>query len=115
VLVGEYKLSLLKFIYRYSWIILFAGLVAAGLFFLFTPKWRKYLSLQETRNTMVKQNNAKSEEIKEFKIKQERFTSEPAFVERTARETGMVTSDEVVYRFRDSKGKVPSSHQKQGE
>jgi cell division protein FtsB len=59
---------------------------------------------------MIKQNNAKSEEIKEFKIKQERFTSEPAFVERTAREAGMVTSDEIVYKFRDSKGKVPAGN-----
>jgi cell division protein FtsB len=89
---------------------LFIGLVITGLFFLFMPKWHKYLSLQETRNTMVDQNNAKAEEIKEFKIKQERFTSEPAFVERTARETGMVTSDEVVYKFKDANGKVPAGN-----
>lgn len=95
-----------KLIYRFA-LLLLAVLVVIGLVVLFIPKFRKYSHMQETRDKMVADNSDKSEEIKNFKIKQERFTSEPAFVERTAREAGMVTSDEIVYKFKDANGKMP--------
>ena len=98
-----------KLIYRFA-LLLLAVLIVIGLVVLFIPKFQKYSRMQETRDKMVADNSDKSEEIKKFKIKQERFTSEPAFVERTAREAGMVSSDEIVYKFKDANGKMPENN-----
>jgi len=73
-----------------------------GAICLFVPKYREYSNLQKERDEKVQQNGEKSEAIKDLKEKQERFTTEPAFVERTARKSGMVTKDEIVYRFKSS-------------
>ncbi len=101
-------MSTWRLIYRFSWALL-GVLVIIGLLCVFTPKCRSLSRLQTTRNTLQEQNEAKEEEIKDLKIKQERFTTEPAFVERTARESGMVKPDEVVYKFTDANGKVPET------
>jgi cell division protein FtsB len=95
-------------IYRFSWALL-AVLVCIGLLCVFTPKCRTLSRLQKTRNDLEVDNSEKAEEITDLKIRQERFTSEPAFVERTAREAGMVTPDEVVYKFTDANGKMPET------
>ncbi len=99
-------MNIYKLIYRFSWFLLVI-LALIGLLFIFTPKLNKYSKLQNTRNNLEDNNCAKTAEIKDFKIKQERFTTEPKFVERTAREAGMVAPDEVVYKFKDANGKVP--------
>jgi len=85
-------------------------LAIIGLVIVFTPKLHRYSKLQNTRSELEDQSIAKTEAIKELKIKQDRFTSEPRFVERTAREAGMVTPDEVVYKFKDVNGKVPDTN-----
>ncbi len=81
-----------------------------GLIVVFTPKMHRYSKLQKTRSELEELSISKTEEIKDFKIKQDRFTTEPGFVERTAREAGMVTPDEVVYKFKDANGKVPDTN-----
>jgi len=101
-------MSTWRLIYRFSWALL-GVLVIIGLLCVFTPKCRSLSRLQTTRNTLQEQNAEKEEEIKDLKIRQERFTTEPAFVERTARESGMVKPDEVVYKFTDANGKVPET------
>ena len=95
-------------IYRFSWALL-AVLVGIGLLCVFTPKCHTLSCLQRTRAELDAKNSAKAEEITDLKIRQERFSSEPAFVERTAREAGMVTKDEVVYKFTDANGKIPEA------
>ena len=102
-------MNIWKLIYRFSWLLL-AVLVVIGLICLFTPKFREYTSLRNTRDQKRLENSEKIAQIKDFKIKQERFTSEPAFVERTAREAGMVTTDEIVYKFKDANGKIPDAN-----
>jgi len=92
-------------IVKFSWGVL-AALILIGVMLLSIPKWQQYRKLQHKRNAMEARNLAKSEEIKDLKIKQERFTSEADFVKRTAREAGMVSKDEVVYKFKDPHGKV---------
>ena len=98
-----------KVIYRFSWFLMII-LSLIGLIVVFTPKLHRYSKLQNTRSKLEEQSIAKTEEIKNFKVKQDRFTSEPSFVERTAREAGMVTADEVVYKFKDANGKVPDTN-----
>jgi cell division protein FtsB len=93
-------------IYRFSWGLL-AVLIVIGLLCVFTPKCRTLSRLQTTRTDLEQKNTDTTAEIKDLKIKQERFTSEPAFVERTARESGMVAPGEVIYKFTDPNGKIP--------
>ena len=97
-------------IYRFSWALL-GVLVIIGLLCLFSPKCQKLTQLQKTRNELAAKNTEREDEIKDLKIKQERFTSDPAFVEHTAREAGMVTDGEVVYKFTDANGKIPEPPQ----
>ncbi len=99
-------MSTWRLIYRFSWALL-GVLVVIGLLCVFTPKCRSLTRLQKTRAEIEQQNADKEDEIKDLKVKQERFTTEPAFVERTARESGMVSPNEIVYKFTDANGKVP--------
>jgi cell division protein FtsB len=101
-------MSTWRLIYRFSWALL-AVLVAIGLLCVFTPKCHTLTQLQKTRNKLEAKNAEQAAEIKELKIKQERFTSDPAFVEHTARAEGMVTEGEVVYKFTDPNGRVPET------
>ena len=91
-------------IYRIITIIIVIILII-GAIILFQPKRSEYLRLQKRRDALAAQNAAKTETIKELKIKQDRFSTEPAFVERTAREAGMVSKDEIVYKFKNADGR----------
>ncbi len=94
-------MSAWKLIYRFSWSVL-AVLVIIGLVCVFTPKCRALTGLRETRGTLELANADLVEEIKTLRIRQERFTTEPAYVERTAREIGMIRPGETVYIFTNS-------------
>jgi len=85
-------------IYRFSWGLL-AVLAAIGLFLLFTPKARKIAYLQRVKLQLEERNTEKADQIKNLQSRQERFISDPEFVEHTAREAGLVMPDEIVYKF----------------
>lgn len=93
-------MNIWRLIYQFSWGLL-AVLMVIGLLCVFTPKCHTLNRLQNKRDALEVKNAAKATAIKDLKIKQERFTTEPAFVERTARESGMVTPGEKVYKFKD--------------
>lgn len=90
-------------IYRFSWGLL-AVLIAIGFILIFTPKTRKLAQLQGVKAQIEEQNAQKAEQIKELKTRQERFNSDPEFVEHTAREAGMIMPDETVYKFTTDQG-----------
>lgn len=104
-------MSITQWVYRIAGIIALI-IFAIGAICLFVPKYREYAGLQKKRDIMVEQNREKSEQIKALKEKQERFTTEPAFVERTARKAGMVTKDEIVYKFKDTGSASSNNHRK---
>lgn len=89
-----------RVIYRFSWVLL-ALLIVIGLILIFTPKTAKMAELQARKAELERQNADKARQIKELQIRQERFISDPEFVEHTAREAGMVMPDETVYKFSD--------------
>ncbi len=91
-------MNLWNLIYRLSWGLL-AILVLIGLALVFTPKARELARLQAIKTGLETSNAEKSEQIKELQIRQERFVSDPEYVEQTARESGLVMADEVVYKF----------------
>jgi cell division protein FtsB len=73
-------------------------LVTIAMIWAFVPKINRYRDSSEKRVELQDENRRLSEEVKTLQSKQERFTSDPLFVERTAREIGMVKPDEVVFK-----------------
>lgn len=96
-----------QLIYRFSWSLL-AVLCIIGLIAVFTPRCRSLGRLRETKRTMEEENAKLVTDIKDLRIRQERFTTEPAYVERTAREIGMVKPGETVYMFTNQSGQAIS-------
>ncbi len=91
-------MNLWNLIYRLSWGLL-ALLVLVGLVLVFTPKARELTRLQSIKAQLETRNAEKADQIKTLQIRQERFVSDPEYVEQTAREAGLVMADEVVYKF----------------
>lgn len=78
-------------------IIIILGLTGMLLFFL--PKLRESHQLHRTKASL-EENNARMEtQIRLLESKCKRFNYDKEFVERTARELGMVKPDETVYKF----------------
>lgn len=75
------------------------ALFAVTLICVFLPKCHSLRELQRKKAVLQKENRETEAQIRELKLKQERFSSDPSFVERTARETGMVKPDESVVKF----------------
>lgn len=87
-----------KTVYRFALVILFV-LFAVVLACVFLPKSRELQGLQKTKATLEQENRLTEEQIAELRTKRERFESDPAYVERTARKEGMVRPGETVYKF----------------
>ena len=78
-------------------IIIILGLTGVLLFFL--PKLRESQQLQRSKATLEESNNRMEAQIRLLESKCKRFNYDKEFVERTARELGMVKPDETVYKF----------------
>ena len=85
-------------IYRFAWGALLV-LCAIGLILIFIPKINEMRELRERREAFEKETAATRDAIRERMIKLERFADDAAFVERTAREEGMIKTNEVLFRF----------------
>jgi len=77
--------------------IIILGLVGVLSFFL--PKLRESQQLQRTKTALDEENNRMEMQIRLLESKRKRFNYDKEFVERTARELGMVKPDETVYKF----------------
>lgn len=91
-------MNIWNIIYRFSWGLL-AILIVIGFILIFTPKVRLWAGLQRDKAEIETRSAEKTEQIKDLQIRQERFVSDPEFVEHTAREAGLVMAGEVVYKF----------------
>lgn len=85
-------------IYKVAWVIL-AALFLIGLACIFMPKCNRERELHRKKIELEQQNRDLTERAEDLKIKQERFRSDPDFVERTARDAGMLKPDEVLFLF----------------
>ena len=73
------------------------GLLAVVSFFL--PKLREIRQQQRTKAAFEEENNRLKSSVRQLETKRKRFNYDKVFVERTAREIGMVKEDETVYKF----------------
>ena len=85
-------------IYRSAWGLLLV-LILIGLVFLFLPKCHSIRALQDKRGALEEEAREIAEDTRALQERRERFQSDPVFVERVAREAGMVRQNEVVFKF----------------
>ena len=74
-------------------------LVTIAIISAFVPKLRKHHEEYRKRTEFQQENRILAEQVKVLRNKQERFTRDPNYVERTAREIGMVKPDEMVFKY----------------
>lgn len=82
--------------------IVILGLV--GLTFLFLPKLNQLRNMQKQKDGLEQENKEMERKISELKQVQEKFNTDPAFVERMGREAGLVKSNEVIFRLSETPG-----------
>ncbi len=91
------------FIYRLALAIFVAMLVVAAVS-LFLPKIRQNQERHRRVLALEEERRAKEDQVKQLELQQDRFLSDPAAVERVAREElGKARSGETIYRFTDRK------------
>jgi cell division protein FtsB len=88
-------------LYRLAWGVLLA-LFLVVLTCIFLPKCREHRQLQKTKASLTESNQQKEADIRALVDKQQKFRTDPAFVERTAREAGLIKPNETVFRFSSS-------------
>ena len=74
-------------------------LMVIGLICLFLPKCHRIRELQRKKAVLQEENSNLDLAARNLRLKRERFKSDPVFVERVAREAGMVRTDETVFKF----------------
>ena len=89
---------LLKIITQTTLLIALVIVVAGGLFIL-PPKVAQLHRLELQRNELMRKIEHKSREIEVLKYKQQRFSSDPEFVEYIARQNKRVRPNELVFVF----------------
>jgi len=85
-------------IYRSAWGLLLV-LILIGLVFLFLPKCHSIREMQRTRSELEEEGHEIAADTKTLHERRKRFQSDPVFVERVAREAGMVRQNEVLFKF----------------
>ncbi len=66
---------------------------------IFIPQIQRVRELDRKIAELEQSVNEVEAATKELQIKQERFVTDPAFVERTAKESGLLKPDEIVFKF----------------
>ncbi len=95
-------------IYRFAWIAL-GVLVLVGMGFMFVPLIQQDREYQRRESALREEIRHDEEQIRELQIMQERFQSDPAFVERIAHDIGLAKPNETIFRFIDEEpGAEPS-------
>ena len=84
-------------IYRCAWVMLII-LCVIGLTCIFLPKCRQYQDWQQKKEQLQAGTSQIEAAIKKLQQQQEQLQTDPAFVERTARELGMAKPDETIFK-----------------
>lgn len=85
-------------LYRFAWIVVIVCCVIA-IICVFVPRAHNYQDLQRRKRGLEEDNSRLEARIRDLNEKQQRFRSDPEFVERLAREKGMAKPGETIFRF----------------
>lgn len=80
------------------------AMAVVGIVLAFAPKVRQMQSYQDTRDTLQQRIDVTLAAEKELKEKQQRFLTDPSYVEKVAHEVGYARSDEMIYHFPEETG-----------
>lgn len=89
-----------KLIYKSAWVAL-GVLAVIGLAMLFWPKWKEYRGYEQRREEARRQIEEEEERYLHLKTQQERFRTDPRFVEQVAHDLGMAKTNEVLFKFKE--------------
>ena len=95
---------LLTIITKTTLVVAFVLVVTAGVVMI-TPKFSQMRGLESGRNELLRRIDHKNYEIKVLKDKQQRFKTEPEFVEHIARQNKRVRPGELVFVFESEESK----------
>ena len=85
-------------LYRFAWIIVVVCCVIAVIC-VFVPSAHTHQELQKRKRSIEDGNARLESRIRQLDEKQQRFRTDPEFVERIAREQGMAKPGETIFRF----------------
>ena len=97
-MIGMNATKLWEGVIRFCWVALIV-LSAIGVTLIFTPKCRTLRELQRKKAAIEQENQRTEAAILDLQMRQHQFKTDPAFVERTAHEIGMVKSNEAMFRI----------------
>jgi cell division protein FtsB len=80
------------------------AMAIVGIVLAFTPKVKQMQAYQNTRDTLQQRIEVTVTAEKELKEKQQRFLSDPSYVERVAHEVGYARKGEIIYHFPEETG-----------
>jgi cell division protein FtsB len=87
-----------ELVYKVAWVFM-AILCVVWVACMFIPKIKQIGDRQAKKADLQEQVGRMESNFKDLRDKQERFTTDPAFVEKTARENGMVKTNEMLFKF----------------
>lgn len=90
-------------LYRFAWIIVIVCCVIAVIC-VFVPRAHTHQELQRRKRALEEGNARLESKIRQLDEKQQRFRTDPEFVERIAREQGMAKPGETIFRFVPTNG-----------
>lgn len=93
--------------YKFGWVVLVL-LAIVGVLCLFLPKYSTFCKMRRQHAEDLAENRRMEARISELHKNQEQFLTEPAFVERTARDEGRVKENEIVFKHTNRQGRAPS-------
>lgn len=85
-------------LYRIGWFVA-AVLLVIGALFVFAPQIGRQQRLQAEKEQKERYAESLDAQIDDYQARQEKFRSDPSYVERVAREMGRVKPDEVVIKY----------------
>lgn len=80
-------------------LIAIAAMAVVGVVLAFAPKVRQVQSYQGTRDILQQRIEIAVSSEKELKDKQQRFQTDPVYVERVAHAVGYARKGEIIYHF----------------
>ena len=76
--------------------------LVVGIVCIFLPKCHFLREMQRKQEHLSIENRDLQVAVSELRTKQDRFNTDPAYVERTARDKGMIKPDEMLFKFTSS-------------
>ena len=80
------------------------AMAAVGIVLAFTPKVKQMQTYQTTRDALQQRIEITVTAEKELKDKQQRFRTDPSYVEKVAHEVGYARKGEMIFHFPEETG-----------